>query len=72
MDEVQFRGFSLAIEKIDLSFPAGFHTLLLGNVRQSDVIGFQSVKGMVTKVMTGCYIQSMFLLLVFTCLHFPH
>ena len=46
--EVQFRGFSLVGEKIDLSFPAGFYTLLLGYMRQSDRIGFQSVKGMVT------------------------
>lgn len=40
--EVQFRGFSLVGEKIDPSFPAGFHTLLLGNARQSDMIEFQS------------------------------
>lgn len=44
------RGVSVAIERIDLGFPAGFHALLQGNVRQSDIIEFQSVKGMVTKV----------------------
>lgn len=60
MDEVQFRGFSLASEKIDLSFPAGFHTLLRGNVRQSDIIGFQSVKGMVTKVIVDWILHSVY------------
>lgn len=42
--EVQFRGFSLVGEKIDRRFPVGFHRLLLGYMRPSDTIGFQSVK----------------------------
>lgn len=42
---VQSRGFSLVSKKIDLSFPTGHHMLLLGYMRPSDVIQFQSVKG---------------------------
>lgn len=66
-------------EKIELRFPVGFHTLLLGHVRQIDMMEFPPAKGMVTKtidLLTGCSIQStylaIFLLRVLTCLHFPH
>lgn len=57
-------------EKIDLSFPVGFNTLLLRYMRRSDIIEFQSVRGMVTKMLdylTGY--SFMFLLLVFPYSH---
>lgn len=53
-------------EKIDRSFPVGFNTLLLGYLRPSEMIEFQSVGVMVTTMfdqLTGYLF--MFLLLVF-------
>lgn len=50
-------------ENIELGFPVGAYALLLGNLRQIDMIGFQSVKGMVAKTIdlsTGYSIQSVF------------
>lgn len=59
---MQIRGFCLAIEKIDLSFPAGFHIFLLGKVRRSDMIEFQSIKGVVTKMIEDWILLSVHIL----------
>ena len=49
-------------EKIDLSFPAGFHTLLLGNMRRrvsvSHIYGYKKVQ--IDRFVDGYSIQSIY------------